>query len=141
MRDWIYQLIDLGLLEQIGDEYPLLKLNPQSWEVMRNERQAQPAADGQAIPLAQNASRDEAWEGVDRDLFERLRSWRRETAEARGWPPFAVFSDNTLRNLARVRPASLPNVRQVYGIGDAKLQAFGDRTAGDHRALLSGKKT
>ena len=68
---------------------------------------------------------DEAWEGVDRDLCEELRRWRRETAEARGWPPFAVFSDHTLRDLARVRPTNLTNLREIHGIGDAKLQSFG----------------
>ena len=46
--------------------------------------------------------------------------------EARGWPPFAVFSDSTLREVARVRPTSLSALRGVYGIGDAKLQTFGD---------------
>jgi ATP-dependent DNA helicase RecQ len=62
---------------------------------------------------------------VDRDLFEALRGLRRQLAEARQWQPYLVFSDATLRELARVRPSSLERLRLVYGIGDTKLRDFG----------------
>jgi ATP-dependent DNA helicase RecQ len=62
----------------------------------------------------------------DRALFEALRAWRREEAQERGVPPYVIFSDRTLRELARVRPASRYELRGIYGIGDAKLEAFGD---------------
>ena len=41
-------------------------------------------------------------------------------------PPYVIFSDKTLRELARVRPTTLHELRGIYGIGDAKLEAFGD---------------
>jgi ATP-dependent DNA helicase RecQ len=126
VRDWAYQLLDLGLLDQSEGDYPVLKLNALSWEVMRNQRQAQLRQTAKRVRSRRAANEDAGWEGVDRDLFERLRVWRREAAEARGWPPFAVFSDNTLRELARSRPSTLEGLRNVYGVGDAKLQAFGD---------------
>jgi ATP-dependent DNA helicase RecQ len=62
----------------------------------------------------------------DRELFERLRKWRRAEAEHRGVPPYVVFNDKTLRDLARVRPTTLYELRSIYGIGDAKLEAFGE---------------
>jgi ATP-dependent DNA helicase RecQ len=62
----------------------------------------------------------------DRTLFEVLRAWRREEAQERGLPPYLIFSDRTLRELARLRPSSRYELRAVYGIGDAKLEAFGD---------------
>ena len=126
VRDWTSQLIDLGMLDQAGEEYPVLKLNDASWEVLRNERQ---------VPIRKLKSRsssrrsrveEDAWQGVDRDLCESLRRWRRETAEAKGLPPFTIFHDSTLRELARVRPSTTQKMRAVYGIGDAKLAAFGD---------------
>ena len=40
-------------------------------------------------------------------------------------PPYVIFSDKTLRELARMRPTTLHELRSVYGIGDAKLEAFG----------------
>ena len=125
LNDWTYQLVNLGVLDQIGDDYPILKLNASSWEVMRNERQVQLRLTAKRSKSRKTQTEDEAWEGVDRDLAEQLRGWRRQTAEARGWPPFAVFSDHTLRDLARVRPTNLENLREVHGIGDAKLQSFG----------------
>jgi ATP-dependent DNA helicase RecQ len=63
--------------------------------------------------------------GEDRELFETLRKWRRAEAEQRGVPPYVIFGDKTLRELARVRPSTLTELRGIYGIGDAKLEAFG----------------
>jgi ATP-dependent DNA helicase RecQ len=40
-------------------------------------------------------------------------------------PPYVVFSDKTLRDLARVRPTTLYELRGIYGIGDAKMEAYG----------------
>ncbi len=126
IREWVYQLISLDVLDQTDDDYPLLKLNPQSWEVMRNERQVQMRQTAKRSRARKPMTEEESWQGVDRELCERLRRWRRETAEEKGWPPLAIFSDNTLRDLARVRPTTSANLRTVQGIGDAKAQAFGD---------------
>ena len=68
---------------------------------------------------------DTGWGDVDRNLFDTLRSWRREEAQERGVPPYVIFSDRTLRELARLRPTTLTALRQVYGVGDAKLEQFG----------------
>ena len=130
VRDWTYQLISMGVLTQTEDEYPILKLNPTSWEVMRNERQVQIRQTAKHSRSRKTRTEEDAWAGVDRDLCENMRRWRRETAEAKGWPPFAIFSDDTLRELARVRPSNLVNLRTVYGIGEAKLNAFGNDLIG-----------
>jgi ATP-dependent DNA helicase RecQ len=67
----------------------------------------------------------ESWEGVDRELFERLRQWRRTKASQRGLPPFMIFSDATLRNLARSRPSNSMQLLQVPGIGEKKAAEYG----------------
>ncbi len=67
----------------------------------------------------------ESWEGVDRDLFEHLRQLRRDLAEARGVPPYIIFSDATLRDLARRRPTSLDAFAGTYGVGERKLHDLG----------------
>ncbi|MBI3862478.1 MAG: DNA helicase RecQ [Planctomycetia bacterium] len=135
LADWIGQLVGLGLVDQVGNEYPILKLNAASWEVMKDLRTARlryipaaraaGAADGAG--KSSRASRAEAvsWEGVDRDLFERLRKLRHEQAAARGVPPYLIFGDATLRELARVRPAALEGLSKIYGIGEAKFRDFG----------------
>jgi len=129
LRDLIYQLVSQKYLAQTDDQYPVLHLTAESREVMRGEatlRLRQPvvthkkerrAARGPARPIET--------EPFDRDVFERLRTWRRAEAEERGVPPYVIFSDRTLRDLARTRPTTLVQLRDVYGIGDAKLEAFG----------------
>jgi ATP-dependent DNA helicase RecQ len=66
-----------------------------------------------------------SWEGVDKGLFELLRQRRRELAAQRNVPSYVIFSDTTLRDLARVRPSTLDKMRSIYGIGDNKLRDFG----------------
>jgi ATP-dependent DNA helicase RecQ len=63
---------------------------------------------------------------VDRGLFESLRQWRYARAKQAGKPPYVIFSDATLRELARVRPSSLPALLLVYGIGSRKIEQFGE---------------
>jgi superfamily II DNA helicase RecQ len=67
---------------------------------------------------------------VDAGLFERLRSWRRETARAESVPAFRVFSDRTLRALAVARPADEQELAAVPGVGPAKLERYGEALLG-----------
>jgi ATP-dependent DNA helicase RecQ len=130
VRDWVYQLIGQGVLLQEGDPYPILRLNPASWEVMKGRRTVrllQPARRKKGDKPEKSKADTVSWEGVDRDLFEALRGLRRQLAEERQVPPYVIFSDATLRELARVRPSTLERMRLVYGIGDAKLRDFGER--------------
>jgi ATP-dependent DNA helicase RecQ len=130
VREWIYQLISQAVLVQQGDEYPILRLNEASWEVMRKQRSVkllQPRQRKKDEQTAKSRADDTSWEGVDRDLFEELRLLRRTLAEQRQVPPYVIFSDATLRELARARPSTLENMRLLYGIGDAKLREYGDR--------------
>ncbi len=64
--------------------------------------------------------------GVDRDLVEALRTWRREQASQQGVPPYVVFHDRTLLELVQRRPASLAELGGVSGIGAAKLERYGE---------------
>jgi ATP-dependent DNA helicase RecQ len=130
VRDWIYQLIGQGVLIQVGDEYPVLKLNEASWEVLRGQRevrliQLKRRAKGQGPKKSR--SEEVSWEGVDRPLFDALRHLRRQIAQEIAKPPYVIFSDDTLRELARVRPSTLERMRQVRGIGDVKLRTYGER--------------
>ena len=128
LRDWIYQLIGQDVLRQEGDEYPILKLNDASWQVMKKQRaisliQLVRRAKGEQAKTSQAATA--SWEGVDRGLFEALRTWRGERARVAQKPAYIIFSDATLRELARMRPSTLEALRLVYGIGEAKLRELG----------------
>ena len=59
-------------------------------------------------------------------LFEALRALRRELAEAAGLPPYVIFHDSTLREMAQARPANLAALGEIGGVGARKLEAYGE---------------
>jgi ATP-dependent DNA helicase RecQ len=125
LTNMLYQLLDDGLLSRTADERPVLQLNDASWAVLRGQRQVQlrrPKDEVQATRFD-----EESWEGVDRGLFESLRELRHHIASERSVPPFVVFSDATLRDMARVRPGSAASLLNVRGVGDRKLADLGPR--------------
>jgi ATP-dependent DNA helicase RecQ len=130
VRDWVYQLMGQGVLLQVGDEYPLLRLNESSWEVMRGQR---PVRLVRMVRRKKGEKPEKSrvettsWEGVDREVFEVLRRTRRDLASDRQVSPFIIFTDNTLRELARVRPSTLERMRLIPGVGDKRLRDFGER--------------
>jgi ATP-dependent DNA helicase RecQ len=68
-------------------------------------------------------------------LFEVLRAWRAAEAKAQRIPPYVIFHDTVLRDIAAVRPADLDELAQIKGVGTSKLQRFGSAVLG----LLSGR--
>ena len=132
IRGYIDQLIAEGLLQQAGDEYPVLQLTADGLDLLKNEgarpgltlaRQKRPDK-----TRAQRRSRveTEGWAGVDRELFEELRVLRLEVARRRRVPPYVVFHDTTLREIARIKPTSIAELRHVYGVGDRKAEDLGE---------------
>jgi ATP-dependent DNA helicase RecQ len=59
-------------------------------------------------------------------LFEALRGWRRDRAKEQGVPPYVIFHDSTLREVAARKPVSLIELSAVEGIGDTKLERHGE---------------
>ena len=136
VRDWIYQLISQSALGQEelslpnGGRAAILKLTDVSWEVMRGQRTVrllQPVRRAKGEGAAKARAADDAWEGVDQELFEALRELRKQIATERGTQPYMVFGDATLRELARVRPSRVDRMLLLYGIGTTKLREFGER--------------
>jgi len=130
VRDWIYQLIGQGLLAQVGDEYPLLRLTDASWEVMRGRgevRLVQLVRRKKGERPQKSQAEVVSWEDVDRELFEALRGLRLELARERQVSSYLIFNDAVLRELARLRPSTLERMRHISGIGDTKLRDFGQR--------------
>jgi ATP-dependent DNA helicase RecQ len=132
VRGYIEQLLGLGLLQLNGDEYPVIGLTAKGIELLKNEmsypgltlaRQRPPRKEAQRTRSRVEA---ESWEGVDSALFERLRAVRLDVARSRGVPPYVIFHDVTLREMARLRPASLDALLTVKGIGARKADDLGE---------------
>jgi len=119
-----HQLIDQNWLSRTTGDQPVVVLNERSAQVLRRECEVKLVKPAHRTKRTRHDA--ESWEGVDRDLFEELRAVRREIAEEHAVPAFVIFSDATLRDLARHRPSSLNSMRRIYGIGARKLENFGD---------------
>jgi ATP-dependent DNA helicase RecQ len=63
----------------------------------------------------------------DSALFEQLRTLRKHLADEQGLPPYVIFHDATLRQMAQERPATLHDFARIRGIGEAKLSRYGAR--------------
>jgi ATP-dependent DNA helicase RecQ len=132
IRGYIEQLAGHGLLQQAGDEYPVLELTRIGTTLLKDEtsfpgltlaRQRPPRRDRGRV---QSRVEAESWQDVDRDLFERLRTVRLDIARARGVPPYVIFHDATLREMARLRPTSVSALLAVKGVGARKAEDLGE---------------
>ncbi|MEM1096114.1 MAG: DNA helicase RecQ [Bacteroidota bacterium] len=124
LNNWVFQLLDQELLTRTRGDYPLLRLNQQSMEVLRGQRQVflMPTKTKRVKKTTVEA---ESWDGVARDLFEALRTLRSTLARERGVPPYVIFNDATLRDMARRRPKTLDEMLQVQGVGKKKVEDLG----------------
>jgi len=120
----VHQLLDQDLLSRSGGDRPVVALNPRSWEVMRGERAVVLLEPRAGTTRKAKADVDD-WQGVDRDLFERLRKWRRRVADARGKPAWTILDDKSLRAIAREKPSSPAALLRCKGIGEKRLADFG----------------
>jgi ATP-dependent DNA helicase RecQ len=132
LRGYIQQLTAMGLLRMTDDTYSVLALTARGLALLKDEtscpglalvRQRPPRKD---TSRAQSRVETESWQDVDRALFERLRAVRLETARQRGVPPYVIFHDATLREMARLRPTSIDALLAVKGVGARKADDLGE---------------
>jgi len=145
-RGVVRQLLASGLLAVEGD-HGTLALTDLSGEVMRGERQVMFRRDPPKAPASPRSRRGAAGgsgaggsgagaaagrpAAVDlppeaEPVFERLRTWRTSVAKELGMPPYVIFHDSTLRLIAASPPSTLNELRQINGVGDAKLEKYGE---------------
>ncbi len=124
VENLVHQLLDQELLARTAGDRPVVTLNDRSWEVLRGTREVV-LLEPRAGRVRTTQAEADDWEGVDRDLFERLRRWRRRVAEARGKPAWTIFDDKALRAIARERPVSPAALLRCRGIGEKRLADFG----------------
>jgi len=146
VRAWIDQLLGHGLLARTDDEYPTVMLTERGRAVLRGEGEppaltsagAVRATAADSVPASgRDASSSSERDGMappsgdagayDRVLFEALRALRRAIAEERGVPPYLVFSDASLRDMARLKPRTREALLEVKGVGEWKSETFGER--------------
>ena len=106
----------------IANEHGGLKLAGDARAIMRGDQKVEIAL----VPPGRKRRDKGVANPVGDPLFEALRSKRRELAEANGVPPYVVFHDATLREMAAIKPDSLNALSQITGVGSRKRDAYGD---------------
>ena len=125
-RAYLSQMLQLGLIEIAYDENSHLKVTPHGMRVVRGlepvtlaryvvekPRTERPAAAKPATDATVNA-----------DLLHRLKALRANVAKIHGLAPYMVFSDKTLREIAKEQPTSRWEFEQIYGIGEYKAEKY-----------------
>jgi ATP-dependent DNA helicase RecQ len=122
----IRQLIHLGYLAQDFTRFGALGLTPAARPVLKGETRVILGLPRDVAKVEEKSRRKKgAGEGAHRALFEELRALRKQIADAAGVPPFVVFSDATLVEMASSRPRDERELLSVTGVGEHKLRKYG----------------
>jgi len=124
LQSYVDQLVDLGALGRTEGDRPIVHLTDDSLEFLRGRREV--ALRKPRVVETGRPRREADWHGVDADLFEQLRALRREIAAESGVPAYIIFGDDTLRELARHKPRTRDEMLRIRGIGQRKLDEYGD---------------
>jgi ATP-dependent DNA helicase RecQ len=105
-----------------ADEYGGLSFGPAARALLKGEQTLELVVP----PRRQRRSRKERPAGPENPLFEALRARRRDLAKEAGVPPYVIFHDSTLREMAELKPTSRAALSRISGVGEAKLERYGD---------------
>jgi ATP-dependent DNA helicase RecQ len=119
-------LLHQRLIDETSDGYPVLKLNPLSWEILKQQRSVQIAVAASAKQWLEAARpMDTTAEAVEA-LFGRLQALRKRLADQQAVPPYVVFANSSLRAMAEQQPQGLDQFSKIPGVGTRKLTQYGE---------------
>jgi ATP-dependent DNA helicase RecQ len=129
------ELLRLGLVECAPGKFATLSLAPAGLEALRKRT---PVTLTKQIDIVEKRARARAGAiQCDEVLFERLRALRRKLADERAVPAYIVFSDVSLREMARNYPMTDSDLRRIGGVGERKLKDFGEPILGEIKSHLA----
>lgn len=114
ISDLILRLSVMQYLDITESQYPVVTLNELSWQVLRGQKKV-----WQKMVIVKKAK-------AKGELFEALRSLRKELATKEKLPPYMIFSDATLTQMATDKPTDLELMKNIRGVGEFKLQKYGE---------------
>ena len=114
ISDLILRLSAMQYLDITESQYPVATLNELSWQVLRGQKKV-----WQKMVIVKKAK-------AKGELFEALRSLRKELATKEKLPPYMIFSDATLTQMATDKPTDLELMKNIRGVGEFKLQKYGE---------------
>ncbi|HQS09051.1 MAG TPA: DNA helicase RecQ [Xanthobacteraceae bacterium] len=128
-RAIVRQVVALGLLQVDVEGHGGLSLSAACRPVLRGERRIELKVEARTraarVTGGARAPKAALSDPHDEALYQKLRALRLELARAQGVPPYVIFHDTTLMEIARARPRSLAGLGAVSGVGEAKLERYG----------------
>jgi ATP-dependent DNA helicase RecQ len=122
------QLVRMGYVRQTADKFTVLSLTSQGVALLKQRQQL---TLNKPIAAPEPASRKVGEIACDEVLFERLRQLRKRLADSQGVPPYIVFSDVSLRQMARQYPTTELEFGRISGVGERKLKDYGSAFLGE----------
>lgn len=133
ISDWLYWLVAEGYLAMSEGQYPTVSLAAGSLPVLEGREQV--------LQRKRTTVRKASAAAVGSPLFEALRDWRRTAAAREKVPPFMLFFDATMRDLADAAPTSHEELLSVKGIGAAKANKYGGEVLDIIRTFSGGARS
>ncbi len=123
----VRHLVHHGYLNQDVGNYSILKLTKASWPLLRGETTLEMARPRIREGVKEKKSRyvQSAIGNYDEDLFDHLRRVRMELAQQAGVPPFVIFHDRTLVEMAYHKPQNIEEMGEIHGVGVSKCERYG----------------
>lgn len=144
VRDVLSQMATDGFLTITEGRMPIVRFGPRAAETVAPEfhyeikRVKRSAAAKQRVSATPAAVGSYVPDDEDEALFQRLRALRLDIARELGKPPYIVFSDKALRGMARLKPGTDEEFLEVDGVGERKLEQYGERFMDVIRAATGG---
>ncbi|MGV8891385.1 MAG: DNA helicase RecQ [Burkholderiaceae bacterium] len=131
-RAILRQVIALGLLAVDYESYSALKLTDAARPVLRGAQKTQLRQYQIPLKPRRESGKPKGYEestlsAPEQALFDKLRWWRVETARKNNVPAYVIFHDATLREIAKAQPRSIGDLRGVTGVGEKKLETYGEQ--------------
>ncbi|MDO5046910.1 MAG: DNA helicase RecQ [Anaerococcus sp.] len=119
IKELVGKLIADGYIRVSSNPYPILKLTQKSKEVLFDKKKVY-------LDIKREEGQRKEDQTFDKDLFAYLKKIRLDLSRKRNVPPFIIFSDKTLKEMARLRPKNEEEMLMVKGVGERKLIQYGD---------------
>lgn len=130
LKGLIQQCVASGYLRSSMGKYPVLSITAEAEEVLAGHKEVEEIRQEVVVPSRKtkqsaSISRSEVSRSGSGGLFEYLRQHRKRLAAEAGIPPYIVFPDTVLIDLANMRPTTLGEFGNIKGVGEAKLKKYG----------------
>jgi len=125
LRTWIDELIQQGFLARTTDNYPVIRLTNKSNSLVQGEISVMLSVPERDMMKQSPYQIKEGKTGSSEKLFLQLKHLRKSIADQAKVPPYVIFPDRSLREMAERRPCDIHSFKHINGVGDVKLEKYG----------------